>query len=329
MSVTLNEQDLKDLKNENEVVKSEIDNTYNTAINDYMAKNNELIDSSKKWVEEQKRAQEESYGLQQKELENQAAQTEKDYIKEQSAAYKDYQKQSNQYGVEAERQASIGLRNSGYSESSQVSMYTAWQNRVAVARAAMVSADTQFKLAIAQAKAQNDVALAEIAYKGYQEQLSLAIDAMNYKNSLLIQKTSEKRAVDSEYYNRWLDLYQMLKAENGEDEIEKDSNVKFYDTPIGPTAPTQSIESDNGNDKAESKYKVDMASVYALGYGANITPARLNSLIKLGEVVEIVNPITGIITYKKVDKTLSNNSYLTNKANIAYNKTVDKSLTNK
>lgn len=311
MSVTLDEKDLEKVETQKNEALNDLNNTYDGMINDYTAKTDKLINESENWVDTQTKLQEDRLGLEIEEIENQRAKAEKDYLKEQSGAYKDWQKQSNKYGAEAERQASMGMANSGYSESSQVSMYNNYQNRVAAARQAFVRADTDYKLAMNNAKLQNDIVLAEIAYKGYQEQLAFVIESMQYKNSLLIQKTSEKRAIENTYYTRWMDLYSQLKKQELIDSQNKENQPKIDKSQVdnnavyGPSKPVETpskktTDEDAPEFKNKDELKVDMASVYALGYG-RIDAARLNTLVKIGEVIEIVDPIKGVITYKKAN----------------------------
>jgi hypothetical protein len=342
MSVAnLDEKDLTEVKSQQSAAQKDLDKTYDGMVDDYTAKTDQLINESKNWVDTQSKLQNENYELEIKEIENQKSDAKKDYLKEQSGAYKDWQKQSNKYGAEAERQASMGMANSGYSESSQVSMYNDYQNRVAAARQAFVRAETSYNLAMDKAKLQNDTLLAEIAYKGLQEQLTLAIESMQYKNSLLIQKASEKRAIDSDYHNRWMNMYSQIKqqeqfeATKAEQKRQFDANMAFQreqfewqkaqaakassggsikksssgssssSTVKKSSGSSSSSVSKNTSNKSTSKddLQVNMASVMALGYGP-ISAARLNSLVKTGEVQEIVDPIKGVITYKKTNPSL-------------------------
>ena len=192
----------------------DLDNTYDGIIEDSQKGYNDLIDASKENAEKQTQLQNAQTDFAIKEINQQKANTKKDYLKEQSGAYVDWQKQSNQYGVEAEQRASIGMAGTGYSESSLVSMYTTYQNRVATARESYVRAVQNYDNAITEARLQNNSILAEIAYNALQEQLKLSLEAMQYKNSLLIQKSAEKREINNEYYSRWKDVLNQINTEN-------------------------------------------------------------------------------------------------------------------
>lgn len=330
MSVTLDEKDLAKVESQKSEALNDLNKTYDGMVDDYTAKTDQLINESKNWVDTQSKLQNENYELEIKEIENQKSDAKKDYLKEQSGAYKDWQKQSNKYGAEAERQASMGMANSGYSESSQVAMYNNYQNRVAAARQAFVRSDTAYNLLMDRAKLQNDTLLAEIAYKGLQEELTLALESMQYKNSLLIQKSAEKRAIDSDYHTRWMSMYSQIKQQQQFDanmafqreqfewqkaqaaakassggSIKKSSSGSSSSSKVKKSSGSSSSVSKNTSNTSTSKddLQVDMASVLALGYGP-INAARLNSLVKIGEVREIVDPVKGVITYKKSNPSL-------------------------
>ena len=135
-------------------------------------------------------------------IEQQKDQAHSDYIKEQSGAYKDWQKQSNAYGANAEAMAAQGMANSGYSESSQVSMYNTYQNRVATARESYNRAVLNYDNAITEARLQNSSALAQIAYESLQKQLELSLAGFQYKNTLVLERAKTKREIESEYFSR-------------------------------------------------------------------------------------------------------------------------------
>lgn len=137
-----------------------------------------------------------------------------DYEKEQKAAYQDYKEQSNNYGVNAERMAAQGLEGTGYSESSRVSMWNTYQNRYATARDSFNRANTQYDMAISQAKLSNDSTLANIALETLQNQLQYALEGFQYKNNLLLQQLNDKNNITDRYYSRWKDTLAQINYEN-------------------------------------------------------------------------------------------------------------------
>lgn len=303
-----------------DTAKAEMGGIYDEAIKN----NNSTMDSLKDDIDANKdelqRAQEESHKATVDAIEQNKEWANKDYIKEQSGAYTDWQKQSNQYGVDAERMASNGLTNTGFSESSQVSMYNQYQNRVATARESYQRAVTEYNLAIAEAKVQNSVALAEIASQALAQALEVTITFATQNNSLLTQKASALAQLDQNYYNRYLAELEQINAENTlaeqvrqhneemaferekfdwtKSQAEKSSGgggggggIKGARSPVvsaatGVIAPTGSRkDKETEKEETNNEPKPNMDSVMKLGFGA-MDAERLNELVKRGYVKE-------------------------------------------
>lgn len=166
------------------------------------------------FAEEQKKNANERLEFDIQKIEQQRDQSKKDYTKEQSGAYADWQKESNQYGVNAEKTAAMGMGNSGYSESSQVRMYTAYQNRVATAREAFTRINMNYDNMIQEAKLQNNSLLAEIAFETFQKQSELLIQGFNAKNQLLLELADKKLAIKQMYHSKYQDVLKQINTEN-------------------------------------------------------------------------------------------------------------------
>lgn len=213
-----------------------------TDINDVKKTYGDMIKGSDKFYDEQKKAAE-NYGKQQTEIANKnleltiqgieqdKAELKEDYTKEQSGAYVDWQKQSGAYGANAEKMAAAGLAGSGYSESSQVSMYNQYQSRVATARQSYVRAKADYDLAIADARNQNSSILAEIAYKTLQTKLQLSLEGFQYKNQLITELTDKKLAIKDSYWSRYTDTLNAIIAEN-KMRMENDQFNKSHDLQV-------------------------------------------------------------------------------------------------
>lgn len=143
----------------------------------------------------------------------QQEQARKDYTKEQSAAYTDYQKQVDPHGVNAEAMAAAGMDGTGYSESSRVDMYNTYQNRVATARAVYDQAVRNYENAIQEAWQYNSSALAEIAYNALQTQLSLDLEGIQYQWKLEQARADEKLQLDRFYDGRIGAVQDQINAE--------------------------------------------------------------------------------------------------------------------
>ena len=134
MAVDYNDERFAKVNAEKESALQENETIYNDMINSADEYYTAQIDASKNWADTQTKLQQEQTDFAIEQIGQQKEQTRQDYLKEQTGAYVDWQKQSNQYGANAEQRASQGLAGTGYAESSQVSMYNTYQNRVATAR---------------------------------------------------------------------------------------------------------------------------------------------------------------------------------------------------
>lgn len=191
-----------------------VNNTYNNMINQSDQYYQDQINATKDYANTQQQIQQENTDFTIEQINQQKEQANKDYTKEQKGAYVDWQKQSNQYGANAEQMASNGLTGTGYSESSQVSMYNTYQNRVATARESYNKAVLNYDNAIKDAQLQNNSALAEIAYNALQTQLELSLQGFQYKNSLLQTQLQLQVETDDRYYNRWQNVLNQMNQEN-------------------------------------------------------------------------------------------------------------------
>jgi hypothetical protein len=189
--IDYNDTRLTGIENEKDQRLTAEETTYNNMIANTDSFYQAQINASKDWADKQSQLQQEQTDFTIEQIGQQKEQAEKDYTKEQAGAYVDWQKQSNEYGVNAEKMASAGLAGSGFSESSQVSMYNTYQNRVATARESYNKAVMNYDNAIKDARLQNNAALAEIAATALQQQLELSLQGFQYKNQL-ISELSDK-----------------------------------------------------------------------------------------------------------------------------------------
>ena len=213
---------------------------------------NAQIEASKQWADKQTQIQNEKTDFAIEQIEQQKDKAHKDYLKEQSGAYVDWQKQSNAYGSEAEKMAASGLNNTGFSESSQVGMYNTYQNRVATAREVFVQASLNYDNAIKDARLQNNAVLAEIAFESLQKQLELSLQGFQYKNDLLLQQANKKLEIDNAYYNRYLDVLNQINTENAMAE-----EIRQFEESQKFTAEQNQLNRDFEAQQAEAKRAFD------------------------------------------------------------------------
>ena len=223
--IDYNRKEFTDVTAEKNAALNESNTLYEGMVNNSDSYYNAQIDAVKDYEETQKANQQAQTDFAIDKIEQQKEWAQKDYLKEQSGAYKDWQKQSNQYGVNAEQMAAGGMTNTGFSESSQVAMYNQYQNRVATARESYQRAVVDYDMAIKDAQLKNSTVLAEIAYNSLQQRLTLSLEGFQYKNTLLLDKASKQREIDQIYHQRWQDVLNQINHENSLKE-----SVRQYET---------------------------------------------------------------------------------------------------
>lgn len=307
--INYDDQRFKDVESDKEVALSENEKLYSGMIENSDKYYQAQIDASKQWADKQSQLQQEKTDFAIDKIEQEKAQAKKDYTKEQSGAYVDWQKQSNQYGVNAEQIAAQGLQNSGYSESSQVSMYNTYQNRVVTARETFNKIVMNFNNSITEARLQNNSILAEIAYEAQQKQLELNLQGFQYKNQLLLEQAEKKLAIDSEYHKRYQEVLDQINKENALAEQIRQYNESMalereqfewqkaqaaassYSSGGSSKKSSSSTKKSSGgstiNKSSSSSPSVDTKSVLALGYGP-ISGSTLASLESQGKVTSTV-----------------------------------------
>lgn len=212
--INYEDQRFKDIEAERQAALTESQETYDTMIKENEDFYKTQAGALKEFGDQQSQLQQQQTDFAIEKIEQQKEQAHKDYLKEQSAAYVDYQEQIDPHGVNAEQMASMGMQNTGYSESSKVAMYTAYQNRVAAAREANKMAELNYDNMMKDAQLQNSSALAEIAFNTYQQELEMLMQGMNTKNQLLLDKANKKLEIDNIYESRWQNVLAQMNHEN-------------------------------------------------------------------------------------------------------------------
>ena len=224
MAVNYNDERFQQVDREKEAALNEVNQTYNTMINNSDAYYQSMQNAVNDYANKQNEIQQANTDFTIEQINQQKDWLQKDYEKEQKGAYVDWRKQSNQYGVNAEQMASAGLSNTGYSESSQVSMYNTYQNRVATAREAYLKGVQNYDNGIKEAQLTNNAKLAEIAANALQKNLQLALEGFQYKNSLLQSQLSARQGTEDRYYNRWQNVLSQINTENALAEQQRQFN---------------------------------------------------------------------------------------------------------
>ena len=228
--INYDDERLTAVENEKQDALKENDQLYSGMISDTDKYYQDQINASKDWADTQTKLQQENTDFAISQIEQQKEQAQKDYTKEQSGAYVDWQKQSSRYGANAEQMAAAGMSGTGYSESSQVSMYNTYQNRVSTARESYNQAVLNYNNSIKEAQLQNNSILAEIAYQSLQQQLELSLAGFQYKNQLILDQANRKTELDNIYYQRYQDVLDQINNDRSfayQQERDKVADAQF------------------------------------------------------------------------------------------------------
>jgi len=221
---------LTEVKNQEKAKLAEVNATYDTMINNTDQKYNSLIDEAKQYGQTQQELQQQQSDLAIEQVNQNKELAEKDYTKEQKGAYGSFTKATDKYGAVGEQITSSGLAGSGYSETVQSSMYNTYQQRYAVAKESFTNAITNYNNSITQAQLSNSVALADIAYNTLQTQLTLALEAFQYKNTLLSEQLQSQLNIQSLYSNKYEDVLSQLNAEAALAEEQRQYNLSLAES---------------------------------------------------------------------------------------------------
>ena len=212
--MAVDDERLKEVEKQQDKAIQEVTNQYGQMINDsdkyYQAQKDAIGDYEKTQTQLQKEQTQFTIDK----IEQQKQQLEKEYQREQRGAYSDYQKATNQYGVNAEIEAVQGLNRTGYSESTRTNAYNTYQNRYATARESYTNAVQNYDNGIREAQLANNANLAQIAYNSLQQQLSLALEGFQYKNTLIQTRMNAINQERDRYNQRYQQVLQQINTEN-------------------------------------------------------------------------------------------------------------------
>jgi hypothetical protein len=293
--INYDDERFKQVESDKKNAISDIEKTYSGMIDKSDAYYQQQIDASKEWEKKQTEIQNQQTDFAIDKIEQEKAQAKKDYTKEQSGAYVDWQKQSNEYGANAEAQASMGMQNTGYSESSQVSYYNTYQNRVATARESFNQIVMDFNNQMTEARLQNSSVLAQIAAEAQQKRLELALQGFQYKNQLILDQTSKKLEVENQYYKRYQDVLAQINTENAlaekirqyneslalekeQFEWQKEQTAAKSSRSSGGGSSSSNKSSSNSSNNSSNNAQINKTS----GSSSNQAPVNLKSVVASG-----------------------------------------------
>ena len=229
-----------------------------------------------------------------------------DVNKTTSGLYTEYQKQANQYGVEAERQAKLGLANSGYSETAQTNLYNTYQKNITetLNNARDLKADFDFQ--ISKAQQTGDITKAQNALEIYKSKMQLLTQEYEFKNNreqFLYQKDQDKLAQSNwerEYAyqqqrdavsdSQWEKQYALSKKAKASSSSKKSSSKKSSKSltvSSGNNATTSQENSNNSENTQDSTFS--MIAEKVLNFSKPNSQGRkimLQGLVKAGTLTQ-------------------------------------------
>lgn len=308
-SVNYNDKRFTNVNNEKTQALNSANDMYNNMISSSDEYYNKQIQAAQDYTTTQKDLQQANTDFTIEQINQQKEQSKKDYLKEQKGAYVDWQQQSNQYGVNAENMATQGLNTSGYSESSQVSMYNTYQNRLSSAREVYDKAILNYDNGIKEAQLQNNAKLAEIAYQGLQTELELGLQGFQYKNSLLEKQLETTQTIENNYYQRWKDVLSQINTENALNEQARqyDLDMKYKQQQLAEQKRQANLDySIKQQQLAEQKRQYNTSLVNSkISDGSASTSMKLDTKYYNGNMTAL--QATAINRYGAFNNTLDNN----------------------
>jgi hypothetical protein len=270
----------------------------NNLASEQIAAGKDMYESIQTGYDEQyealKKAQEDNAAFTKKTLEEKKKQLDEEYHNEAQDAYTDYTRETSKYGVGAEAMAASGMSRTGYSESSRVRMYAAYQERVANTKAALASARNDYDIAMAQAEQQNNLALAELAFSAFQRRTELLISQFNaglYEYDGLDDQTDKgaEETPPNDQTKTDLGIFQSS--------VDYANKMSKEEQNYGIFQPTLEFGANKLMETAD--YDVDIDSIKRMGLG-NIPLETLETMVKQGYVEEYVEG--GKIKYRLTDQ---------------------------
>ena len=209
-SVNYEDERFTNVTNEQATKETELNQTYDNILNNSDQYYQNQIQATKDYANQQSELQQQQTDFAIQKIEQDKAQAQQDYTKEQKGAYVDYMKQTKS---NAQNMANSGLSNTGYSESSIVSMYNQYQNRVGTAKESLNQTIMNYNNGIQQAILANNEKLAEIAFTALQTENQLNQQAFEYKNTIILQKEQALQKLNDTYYARYQDVLGQINNE--------------------------------------------------------------------------------------------------------------------
>ncbi len=269
MAIDYNDSRFTQIEQDKQNAIEKTTNIYDDMINGTVEEYQKQIDATNKYEEIQKQNQQAQTDLQIEEINQKKEQAKQDYINEQKGAYTDYQKAIDMYGANAEKMASSGLKNSGYSESSKIAAFTSYQNRYATSRKSYNEAVLKYDNSINEAKLANSSALAQIAYNALEKRLSAMLDSFQYKNGLIKDKLEALNNVEDRYYTRYKDVVDQINTEKELEEKQREFNLTYAKSSKKSSGSSGSLTSGSSSSSGTTSDKVKQIAASLTSFYSN------------------------------------------------------------
>lgn len=310
-SVNYDDERFKNVENEKQAALNEAQNVYNQMqqnSDNAFVNVNQTLDNAQNM---QADALNQQTNLAVERIENDKTNAQKDYEKEQRASYVDWQKDINNYGATAEAAAQVGLDNTGFSETSKINAWNAYQSRISTARDSLQRTMAEYDLGIKDAQVQNSSALAQLYADTAKQKLQFTLEQFQYNNNLLSDLLKNKQSINSEYNNRWQNVLSQINKENSLAEEARQFNQKMaYQRERDKVSDAQWEKTYKLN-----KYKAGQSGSggYSLSDGASSSNSSSTSLQNGGNSTKVTSTFTPNLSTKNYDwymKNFSNNMTL-------------------
>lgn len=200
----------------------------NKIYNELLQNNTNLTEKQNQYTDSWLKAQNEiadKNAEYQKELQNQnKSKAEQEFNNEAIASKNAYYDFINPYGANAEIQASNGLQNSGYSETSKVGAWNIQQNRTAKARASLNDAIQDYNNAIKEIDLNRDTTKMQYSLEALKQKLDASLNEFTNKSELMQNQLSNNQTIDNEYNNRYNNVWNQIQTEK-----EYEENIRQYE----------------------------------------------------------------------------------------------------
>lgn len=329
--INYDDERFKNVETEKQTALNETTSAYNQMMENTNNVYNELRNQIDTTAQQQADIQNQQNQLAIEKIENEKADTQKNYEKEQRAAYVDWQRDINPDSAKNEAAIAQGLQNTSYSESAQINSWNTYQNRITTARDSMNTTMRDYNLGIKDAQLQNSSALAEIYANAATQKMEYTLQQFQYNNDLLKELTNKKQEINNTYYSRWQDVLSQINTENSlaesirqynenmayqkeRDAVQDAQWQKEYELSVSNSKKTSSGGSGGNNSKKKSK-KVDTDKwgndsttqsqtdyYFKSTTGADYQPRYINNtkLTKTGVKLADIGTVDGISGTKNV-----------------------------